>query len=63
MSAPQIDHDPLDLAVRLPDVDALLDLITSGAYDAHLEDILAATHGRKRARRGQRHPYGTLRSA
>jgi hypothetical protein len=61
--SPALDLDPLDLAVRLPDVDAVLDLITSGAYDEHLEDILAAAHGRKRAKRGLRHPYGTLRSA
>ena len=37
--------------LRLPDVDALLDLITEGAYDEHLEDILSAAHTRKRVRR------------
>lgn len=47
-----------DTDVRLPDLDALLALINEGAYDDHLEDILAAAHGRKRARRGLRHPYG-----
>lgn len=56
--------DRTDALVRLPDVDALLELIVTGAYDDHLEDILAAAHGRKRERRSSiRHPYGTLRSA
>ncbi len=51
--------DPVDRQVRLPDIDALLELLTSGAYDQHLEDILTAAHGRKRERRpNSRHPYG-----
>ena len=40
--------------LRLPDVDALLELICEGAYDEHLEDILSAAHDRKRARRQPR---------
>lgn len=52
------EFDPIDRSVRLPDLDALLALINSGAYDEHLEAILAAAHGRKRARRGIRRPYG-----
>lgn len=43
-----------DAELRLPDVDALLELIVEGAYDEHLEDILSAAHDRKRQRRAQR---------
>ena len=46
--------------LRLPDVDALIALINEGAFDTHLEDLLAAAHGRKRERRGRRVPYGVL---
>lgn len=53
--------DVTDRAVRLPDIDALLTLINEGAYDDHLEAILAAGHGRKRERRGLRRPYGLTR--
>ncbi len=48
----------VDSAALLPDVDALIELVNEGAYDDHLEDILAALHGRKRERRGHRRPYG-----
>lgn len=36
----------------------LLDQITCGHYDDDLEAILAAAHGRKRAKRGVRNPRG-----
>lgn len=39
-------------------VETLLDDITNGEYDDYLEAILAAAHGRKRAKRGVRHPRG-----
>lgn len=48
----------LDRVIRLPDIDALLQLINDGSYDEHLEAILAAGHARKRERRGVRRPYG-----
>lgn len=51
----------LDRVCRLPDVDALLELINEGAYDEHIEAILAAGHARKRTRRGVRRPYGLTR--
>lgn len=58
-----IDHepDPIDAACRLPDIDALLELINDGSYDDHIEAILAAGHARKRERRGVRRPYGVPR--
>ena len=59
MSAERIiDLTGPDLPVRLPDMDAIIELINEGHYDAHLEDLLAAAHGRKRERRGNRVPYG-----
>jgi hypothetical protein len=48
----------VDLPVRLPDMDAIIELINEGHYDDHLEDLLAAAHGRKREKRGCRRPYG-----
>lgn len=35
-----------------------LDAITNGEFDDDLEAILAAAHGRKRAKRGVRNPRG-----
>lgn len=39
-------------------VGELLAAIADGMLDDRLEEILAAAHGRKRARRGVRRPYG-----
>lgn len=55
---PQVIISLGDLPVRLPDMDAIIELINEGHYDDHLEDLLAAAHGRKRERRGSRVPYG-----
>ena len=54
-------HPARDTPVRLPDMDAIIELINEGHYDEHLEDLLAAGHGRKREIRGKRRPYGIVR--
>lgn len=66
MRAPTLDESRMmvaarDRIVRLPDIDALLELINDGSYDDHIEAILAAGHARKRERRGVRRPYGVPR--
>lgn len=40
------------------DVEALIEAIAAGHADDYLETILAACHGRKRAKRGIDMPYG-----
>jgi len=54
----QVDAEARTVEVNLPmqvpkAVVPLVELITSGGLDAHLEVILAACHGRKRARHGR----------
>jgi hypothetical protein len=59
----QVDAEARTVEVNLPmqvpkSVVPLVEIITSGGLDAHLEVILAACHGRKRARHATRRGEG-----
>jgi hypothetical protein len=61
MGEPARVIDLRDMPARPVDVDAVIELINEGQFDQHIEDLLAALHGRKRERRGHRRPYGRAR--